>query len=163
MNMNSPTPRKDLDIIDIFVGPKLTYLTPKSSAADDFCVMQVEIPAGATVPVHSHPDRETFYVLIGELAGLTGTEWTTLLPGMVLDVKDGVRHALRNPSATPTTLLMVTTMKMGRFFRDVGRPDAPALPTPTPADLQRFTTIANDYGYWMGTPADNLAVGIGLA
>ena len=125
--------------------------------------MQVEIPTGATVPVHSHPDRETFYVLAGELDGLVGTEWTTLLPGMVLDVKDGVRHALRNASAAPTTLLMVTTMKMGRFFRDVGRPDAPALLPPTPADLQRFTTIASDYGYWMGTPADNLVVGITLA
>lgn len=151
-----------IEIIDIFVGPKLTYLTPDSSAPDDFCLIKVEIPTGVTVPVHSHEDRETFYILAGELEGLTGAEWTTFLPGMVLDVKNGVRHALRNTSAAATTLLMVTTMRMGRFFRDVGRPHAPGLQPPTPADLQHFGTISNEYGYWMGTPADNLVVGITL-
>lgn len=157
-----PTSHNGIEIIDIFVGPKLTYLTPRSSAPDDFCLMKVEIPAGVTVPVHSHEDRETFYILAGELDGLTGTEWNTFLPGMVLDVKNSVRHALRNTSAATTTLLMVTTMKMGQFFRDVGRPYEPGLQPPTPADLEHFGTIAHEYGYWMGTPADNLVVGITL-
>ncbi len=124
--------------------------------------MKVEIPAGVTVPMHSHEDRETFYILTGELDGLIGTEWTTLLPGMVLDVKNGVRHALRNTATATSTLLMVTTMKMGQFFRDVGRPYAPGLPLPTPADLQHFRAVSSEYGYWMGTPADNLVVGITL-
>lgn len=150
------------EVIDIFVGPTLTYLTPGSSAPDDFCLMKVEIPPGVTVPVHSHEDRETFYVLAGQLDGLTGTEWTSFPPGMVLDVKNGVRHALRNSSTNTTTLLMVTTKKMGQFFRDVGRPYTPELPPPTPADLQRFATTADACGYWMGSPADNLAVGIAL-
>ncbi len=152
----------NIEIIDIFIGPKLSYITPKSSIFSDYCLMKVEIPAGGTVPVHSHEDRETFYILAGELGGLTGTEWTTLRPGMVLDVKNGVRHALRNTSAATTALLMVTTMKMGEFFRDVGRPYAPGLPPPTPADLQHFGTISSEYGYWMGTPADNPEVGITL-
>lgn len=162
MNNILPISHDNIEMIDIFVGSKLSYLTPKFSTPSDYCLMKVEIPAGVTVPVHSHEDRETFYILAGELDGLTGTEWTTLLPGMVLDVKNGVRHALRNTSAATTTLLMVTTMKMGQFFRDVGRPYAPGLPPPTPADLQHFGTIANEYGYWMGTPADNLVVGITL-
>lgn len=150
------------ETIDIFVGPRLTYITSSSSAADAFCLIKVEIPAGVTVPVHSHEDRETFYILAGELDGLIGTEWTTFLPGMVLDVKDGVRHALRNTSVATTTLLMVTTMKIGQFFRDIGRPYAPGLASPTPGDLQHFGKISSDYGYWMGTPADNLIVGIVL-
>ena len=140
------------EIIDIFVGPQLTYTTPDSSDADDFCLIKVEIPAGVTVPVHSHEDRETFYILTGELGGLIGTEWSTFLPGMVLDVKDGVRHALRNTSVATTTLLMVTTMKMGQFFRDIGRPYAPGLPSPTPGDLQHFGKISSDYGYWARQP-----------
>lgn len=162
MNNISPISHENIEVIDIFVGPKLTYLTPRSSAPDDYCLMKVEIPAGVTVPVHSHEDRETFYILAGELDGLTGTEWATFLPGMVLDVKNGVRHALRNTSLASTTLLMVTTMKMGQFFRDVGRPHAPGLPPPTPANLQHFGTISSEYGYWIGTPADNLGVGITL-
>lgn len=81
---------------------------------------------------------------------------------MVLDVKDGVRHALRNTSAATKMLLMATTTRMGQFFRDVGRPNAPGLPPPTLADLQHLETISSEYGYWMGTPADNLVVGITL-
>jgi mannose-6-phosphate isomerase-like protein (cupin superfamily) len=162
MNELLPITHMNIEVIDIFVGPKLSYLTPRSSAPSDFCLMKVEMPAGVTVPVHSHEDRETFYILEGELNGLTGTEWTTFLPGMVLDLKNGVRHALRNTSAKPTTLLMVTTMKMGQFFREVGRPYAPGLPPPTPADLLHFGTISSEYGYWMGSPADNLDVGITL-
>jgi quercetin dioxygenase-like cupin family protein len=161
MNAILPFPQH-AEVIDIFVGPTLTYLTPGSSAPDDFCLMKVEIPPGVTVPVHSHEDRETFYVLAGQLNGLTGTEWAIFLPGMVLDIKNGVRHALRNGSAATTTLLMVTTMKMGQFFRDAGRPYAPGLPPPTQGDLQHFLTTANECGYWMGSPADNLAVGIRL-
>lgn len=150
------------EIIDILVGPTLTYLTPGPSAPGDFCLMKVEIPPGVIVPVHSHEDRETFYVLAGQLDGLTGAEWTIVLPGMVLDVAHGVRHALRNSSKSTTTLLMVTTMRMGQFFRDVGRPYAPGLQPPTSAELENFATTANGYGYWMGSAADNLAVGIAL-
>ena len=150
------------DVIDIFVGPQLTYLTPQSSFSSDFCLMKVDMPAGVTVPIHSHEDRETFYILSGELDGLIGTNWTTFLPGTVMDVKNGVRHALRNASAAPTAFLMVTTMKMGQFFREVGRPYAPGLPPPTSADLQNFGRVSSNYGYWMGTPSDNLLVGITL-
>jgi len=59
------------------------------------------------------------------------------------------------------SLLFVTTMRMGRFFRDIGRPAATAPPgPPTPADLQRFAEIAHRYGHWRGSLSDNAAVGI---
>jgi quercetin dioxygenase-like cupin family protein len=162
MNYITPTPSEAEEIIDIFVGARLSYITPQSSATDEFCLIKVEMPSGVTVPVHSHEDRETFYILAGELQGMSDGRWETFRSGRVFDVKNGMRHAIRNSSAEPMTLLMVTTMKLGQFFRDVGRPHAPGLAPPTPADLEHFARISDEYGYWMGTPEDNLAVGIKL-
>ncbi|MGV1868874.1 MULTISPECIES: cupin domain-containing protein [unclassified Rhizobium] len=153
--------RRASEIIDIYVGPRLQFITPQRENGDDYCLVKVEIPAGITVPVHSHPDRETFYVLSGELQGNANGGWQTFQAGDVFDVADGVKHAIRNAYHEPLSLLMVTTSKLGQFFRDVGRPfeDAP-LPAPTAADFERFTSVASAYGYWMGGPADNAEYGI---
>jgi hypothetical protein len=60
-------------------------------------------------------------------------------------------------------LLIVTTMRLGRFLRDIGRPAATVEPgPPKPEDLQRLLETVQAYGYWLGSPADNAAVGISL-
>ena len=110
-----------LTTIDIFVGPLLKYLTVPDGS-DDYCVMQVSIPAEASVPLHGHGDRETFYMLSGELEAFAQDRWVTLQPGDTLDIVDGVKHALRNRSGAGVTFLLVTTAKLGRFFRAIGRP-----------------------------------------
>jgi hypothetical protein len=115
------------------------------------------------VPIHSHADRETFFILEGELQGLWEDRWTTVGVGGVFDIPGGIRHAWRNGSGGPASLLVVTTMKMGRFFHDIGRPLGTFPPgPPTPAELQRFVELSHAYGYWLGSPADNAAVGISL-
>ncbi len=119
------------------------------------------IPAQVVVPVHSHADRETFYILAGELQGLREVHWSTLVSGEVFDVPGDTRHGFRNLSGTSVSLLLVTTMRMGRFFRDVGRPAATVAPgPPNEADVQRFFEIAQSYGHWLGSPKDNADVGI---
>lgn len=151
------------EVIDIFVGPRFRYLTHITKAADDYCLLGVDVPSGVTVPIHSHADRETFYILTGELHGFAGPGWQVFGPGDAFDVVGGVRHAIRNPSGTSVSFLLVTTMRMGQFFRDVGRPvTAAPLSPPTPADLERFAKISNSYGYWLGDPQDNAAIGIAL-
>jgi len=115
------------------------------------------------VPIHSHRDRETFYILAGELEGLWEDRWIKLGAGDVLDIPGGVKHAWRNVSGAPASLLFMTTIRLGRFLRDIGRPVATLKPSaPDPADLQRLFDTARAYGYWMGSPADNAAVGISL-
>jgi hypothetical protein len=48
-------------------------------------------------------------------------------------------------------MLVVSTAKLGRFFREVaGEP------------LPRFLAIAARYGYWNATPEENAAVGLRL-
>ena len=134
-----------------------------SDADDGYCLLRGIFPAGVIVPIHSHVDQETFYILDGELQGLRGDRWVSLVGGDVFDVPGDLRHGFRNLSGTPVSLLFVTTTRMGRFFRDIGRPAATApVSPPTSADFQRLFEIAHRYGHWLGSAADNAAVGITL-
>ena len=166
MSPGDATPKsasKDVspELLDIFVGPLLQYLMPVTDAADECCLIRTVIPTGVTVPIHSHADREIFYILSGELQGMTEGQWRSYHEGDVFDVAGGIRHAIRNTSGESMTLLLVTTMRLGRFFREVGRPATTApLAPPTPADMQHFGEVVQRYGYWMGDSEDNAAVGI---
>jgi hypothetical protein len=52
-------------------------------------------------------------------------------------------------------------MRLGRFFRDIGRPVTMASQSaPGPADFQRLLEIAHAYGYWLGSPVENAAAGL---
>ena len=157
----SATRETSPDLIDIFVGPLLQYLTPVTNTDEECCLIRTIVPSGVTVPIHSHADREIFYILSGELDGLAADQWQTYRAGDVFDVIGGIKHAIRNTSGDRTTLLLVTTMKLSRFFLEVGRVlAAEPLPAPTPADLHRFTEVARSYGYWLGSSEDNAAFGI---
>ena len=50
--------------LDIF-GPTVEFLSTPQNAHQDFCVMRGVIPPGVSVPLHSHDDTETFFVLSG--------------------------------------------------------------------------------------------------
>jgi quercetin dioxygenase-like cupin family protein len=159
----TPTMPPSTEMLDIFVGPILQYLTPLTDQDAEYCLVKTLVPSGATVPIHSHADRETFFILSGELDGMTDGRWNTFRAGDVFEVAGGAKHAIRNVSGETMSLLLITTMRLGRFFRDVGRPAAATpLPAPTAADLQRFTEVAHSYGYWLGDAEDNAAVGIML-
>lgn len=148
------------EIVDV-LGPRIQFLTALSDNDDDYCLIRGIVPAGVVVPIHSHAERETFYVLEGEVQGLLEDHWITLGPGDVFEVAGGLKHAWRNTSGMSVLLLVVVPMRLGRFFRDIGR-SAPLAgqDAPKPADFQRFLEIAHRYGYWLGNPADNAAVGI---
>jgi quercetin dioxygenase-like cupin family protein len=150
------------DLIDI-MGPRISFATPVSSD-DGYCVMLSVVPSGVVVPVHSHPDRETLYVIDGRLDGLLGSTWQIFGPRTVIDVPGGVPHAFRNGSGQDVTALLVTTMRMGRFFTEIGRPaDGSAAPTPPgPDQVAALISAAKRYGYHLGTDEDNAAVGIYL-
>lgn len=149
------------DMLDV-LGLRLQHLTALSQGEGEYCLIRSLFPAGAVVPIHSHADRETFYIIHGELQGLRSDRWVSLVDGDVFDVPSDVRHAFRNQSGASVSLLLVTTVRMGRFFRDVSRPATLPVGPPMPADRQRFFEIAHSYGHWLGSPADNAAVGMNL-
>lgn len=147
------------EFLDV-LGPRIQHVTELS---DDqtYCVMKGEIGPGVIVPIHSHEDRETFFVLSGEIEAWTGDDWEVFRVGDTADIPGNRKHAWRNSSSENVTLPIATTMKMGEFFNEIGRPADSVPPGPPElAALQRFIEVS--YDYWLGTPDDNATIGLSL-
>ena len=104
------------------VRAKNNYVTALTFSADEYCVITAEAPAGFIVPLHSHADRETFYVLSGEMSFYDGVSWRVLKQGECVDVVDSMKHAWHNASNSAASLLIVTTVRMGLFLQQVSSP-----------------------------------------
>ena len=155
--------------VDLF-GPTVEFLTSPQEASIDFCVLRGVIPPGVSVPLHSHPDTEDFFVISGEVhalrQGTQGYEWIVAKAGDYLHVPTGARHGWRNVSSEPLVAFIITTRRLGQFFQEVGRPVASTPQSVTAEDLAHFlahyATVSAKYGYWDATPEENAAVGIRL-
>jgi quercetin dioxygenase-like cupin family protein len=146
-------------------GPAMEFLSPPDGR-DDFCVIKGVIPPGVVVPLHSHVDTETFFVVSGTTDVLTQSEnglgWTEVHAGDYVHIASDTPHAWRNSSGEPVTALIITTRRLGRYFQELGKPINGAPEPPTPDDLERFIAVSAKFGYWNGTPEENAAVGIEL-
>jgi quercetin dioxygenase-like cupin family protein len=161
VNLKATSNRADNNEIRDWLGHPIQFLTALSDNDEDYCLMRSTGRPGTVVPIHSHAERETVYVLEGEVQGLWEDRWITLSRGDVFDVPGGLKHGWRNISGAPTSLLVVMPMRLARFLREVSRPAAMGgQAAPKPADFQRFVETAHAYGYWLGNPEDNAAVGI---
>jgi quercetin dioxygenase-like cupin family protein len=141
--------------------PANDYLTSMSFPADDYCVFTANVPAGAIVPLHSHPDRETFYVLSGEMNFYDGTSWRILKEGDCVDVLNSTKHAWRNSLASSASLLVVTTVRMGVFLQRISGADSTKQNMQEAStEKEHFFKLVQEYGYWMGSPEDNRAIGL---
>jgi quercetin dioxygenase-like cupin family protein len=160
----NPTTGLRVDLL----GPTVEFLTSPQEASIGFCVLRGVIPPSVSVPLHSHPDTEDFFVISGEVQalrqGTEGYEWIVLKAGDHLHVPSGERHGWRNVSSGPLVAFIITTTKLGQFFQEVGRPVADTPQPVTAKDLAHFLahyeTVSAKYGYWNATPEENAAVGI---
>jgi quercetin dioxygenase-like cupin family protein len=140
---------------------KNNYLTSLSFQLDDYCVLTAEMPSGVVVPLHSHSDRESFYVLSGETTFYDGDSWRILREGDFVDVLSNTKHAWRNASGSSASLLVVTTVRMGIFLQRVSS-SVDTKPDPRTASRreEHFFKMVQEYGYWLGSPGDNKAIGL---
>lgn len=126
--------------------------------------MSALVPPGVTVPLHSHDDAEDFFILSGAQQVLTksdqGLQWRDVNAGDYVHIPGATPHAHRNVSDEPAVELVITTARLGRFFREIARPGARR--PPTPGELAEFVAVAAKYGYALGTAEQNAAVGIAL-
>jgi quercetin dioxygenase-like cupin family protein len=154
-----PTPSHTFDVF----GPVVEFLRSPADTDADVCVMWGVIPPGVTVPLHSHDDAEDFFIISGTQQVLTqgahGLQWRDAQAGDYVQVAGGMLHAHRNISDHPAIELVITTARLGRFFREIARPITSPQP-PTPDEFDRFVAVAAQYGYILGTPEENAAVGI---
>jgi quercetin dioxygenase-like cupin family protein len=155
-------------ILEVF-GPTVEFLIVPEKAEGAYCVMTGTIPPGVSVPLHSHPDIESFFLVSGAVQVMSQrngkSKWFDVRPGEFVHVPSNAKHAWRNTSSEPAVQLITTTPKLGRFFQQIGRPvraGAPLAP-PTFDDLQHFMRVAAKYNYWLGSPAENAAIGLVLS
>jgi quercetin dioxygenase-like cupin family protein len=149
------------EILGVF-GPRVSFLSSLDIGEAEFTLIAGTVDPGVIVPLHSHPDRELFSLSAGSIEAFVTDQWHTIGAGDVLDIRDGVRHAWRNMSEAPARLLIVTTVRMGHFFREIGRPLAAASAPPSPGDIEKLISTSIRYGYWNGSPEDNAAIGLSL-
>lgn len=122
--------------------PRIEILSPVEEEVP--CVLRGTLPPGAEVPLHSHPDPETFVVVEGRCEGCrAGDGWTPIGAGEAFHVASGVRHSFRNRGREPAVSIVVTTARLGRFFTELGD-------RPTPEHLRR---TAEKYGHWIAPAA----------
>ena len=106
-------------------GSVCEFLVSPAEARAEVCLIRFMIPPGAASPLHSHPDVEIFYILEGSLetfqsrGGTSG--WTTLGPGDFVSIPGNIKHAVRNSSPFPATLVCVTAPKLYEFFQEVAK------------------------------------------
>ena len=153
--------------LDVF-GPRVEFFTSPEEADGTYCVMMGTIPPGVAVPLHSHPDLESFFLISGDVQALSEQaeklEWRDVGPSEFVHIPANAKHAWRNTSSEPAVMLITTTGKLGRFFQEIGRPikTAGLVPPPTPDELQHLMRVSAKYSYWNGSPEENAAVGIRL-
>jgi quercetin dioxygenase-like cupin family protein len=145
-------------VLNLLHGTRLEILSPSNENA--YWVMKGALPPGVSVPLHSHSDAESFYGLVGEGEVLVqtpvGLEWKNLRPGDFIHVPGGRKHAWRNRSSEPISILVTCTARLGRALREMAQVPA------SPDAIQRLAEISERYGYWLGSPEENASVGIVL-
>jgi quercetin dioxygenase-like cupin family protein len=151
---------------DVF-GVLLQFLVTPQQVGGPISLSRGTIPPGVIVPLHSHPEPEIFYVLNGglEVYVASGPQpgWSTSTVGEVMAIPGDVKHALRNTSSTPAITIMVAQDELYKFFCEIAKPSHGQLPAPpSPEEMQKLFQSAGRYHYWMGSPADNAAIGIPL-
>ena len=149
-------------------GNLVEFLVSPDEAGAEICVIRGTMPAGSVVPLHSHSDLELFYLLEGSVESFLSRngiqDWKTVGVGDVVTVPENTKHAWRNRSPFPATMVMVTTARMYEFLGELGKPvDPDQLATPpTREAVQEIFEAAARYGYWMGSPEENAAIGLSL-
>jgi quercetin dioxygenase-like cupin family protein len=152
--------------MDVF-GPTVEFISGPDDPGADFCVMRGVLPPGVVVPLHSHDDDEDFLILAGTQQVLVedahGLQWRDMHAGDYVHIPGGIVHAHRNVSDEPAVDLVITSTRLGQFFRELARPDVGLREPLTPEDLGRLIALSAKYGYILGTPEQNAAVGIELS
>ena len=149
-------------------GTLFEFLVPPDETRHEVCLLRGTIPPGVAVPLHSHAEVEIFYVLEGAVEAFQYSDgsptWTTVSAGDTVTIPGNTKHALRNGSPLPSTMVVVTTSKLYEFFQEVTKPfdaDQSATP-PTPQEMEELFRTAARYGYWMGSPEENAAIGLNM-
>jgi quercetin dioxygenase-like cupin family protein len=147
-------------------GTLVEFLASPDETGEDLSLIRGTLPPGTAVPLHSHQDVELFYILEGSVEVFQPVNgayrWIIAGAGDAVSIPGNAKHAWRNRSSLPATMVIVTTAKMYEFFYEVSKPFDPHRPAapPTPEELNDLLQAAARHGYWMASQEENSAIGL---
>ena len=120
-----------------FLGTLATIRVPGEAVDGRYALLEFLFPHGASPPLHTHPQDESYVVLEGRLTIQAGDDRFELAAGGVAAVPTGVPHTFRVDSDTAQVLVLSTPAGLERMVRDGSVPaTARVLPpegTPRPS------------------------------
>lgn len=155
--------RDEQPIVDVY-GPYIQFLTSLDQRDSELCFIKGAIPPVASIPLHSHFEEERFYIVSGEVEVYVESAWHAVKAGDFLEIPGDVKHGFRNQSNQPALVVMQTTVRLGRFFQEIGKPlsfEGDRM-RPSPEEMAHLVITAQRYHYWLATPEENAAIGIAL-
>jgi quercetin dioxygenase-like cupin family protein len=118
-----------------FLGTLATIKLPGEASEGRFALIEFLFPHGASPPLHTHPQDESYVVLEGRLTLVAGDRRRELAEGGAAVVPIGVPHTFRVDSETARVLVLSTPAGLERMVRDASVPAERA--TLPPADAPR--------------------------
>lgn len=103
-----------------FLGTLATIRIPAEASEGRFALIEFLLPCGASPPLHTHPQDETYVVLEGEMTFVAGEERFTLSAGGAGTLPAGEPHTFRVDSDGARALTISTPAGIERMVRDAG-------------------------------------------
>ena len=94
-------------------APRIQFLTGLSNADDDFCLIRAPFLSVWLCRFTAMLNGKPFMSLRERSRDYERIAGSTLVPGDVFDVPGGLKHAWRNVSGAPVSLVFVVPMRLG--------------------------------------------------
>ena len=126
------------------LGTLATIKVSGEASEGRFALIEFLFPRGASPPLHTHPQDESYIVLEGRLTVQAGEQRFELEAGAAAVVPMGVAHTFRVESQTAKVLVLSTPAGLERFVRDGSVPATESslppsdTPRPSPEELERI-------------------------
>jgi quercetin dioxygenase-like cupin family protein len=130
-----------------FLGTLAMIRVPGEAVGDRYALLEFLFPRGASPPLHTHPQDESYVVLEGALTIQAGGDRFALEAGGAAAVPMGVPHTFRVDSDTARVLVLSTPAGLERMVRDASVPATArrlppeGTPRPSPEELERIFRV----------------------
>jgi quercetin dioxygenase-like cupin family protein len=138
-----------------FGGGAVRFKVTSADTGGAFALIEDSASRGKTTPLHSHPFRETFYVLEGEMVFHVDGEEAGCGQGSVVSAPPGVPHAFLVASDNARFLTAFTPGEVAEaFIREGGDLPTSRDAEPPPLDIPRIVAAGEKTGgmLFLGPP-----------
>lgn len=152
----------DDDLIDM-AGARFAFMFNLGEGENDAVVFKTHMTPGKYVPLHSHYDPEVLYLQSGSIEAYVDDEnpgWRRIGEGQGVLLKHGIKHSLRNAYSDTAEVIVATNGRLAQFFKEAGRLVRPGTEhtRPTPEDIRKMIMVSDEFGYWMSSQEESLAI-----